>query len=142
MQRPTPRFSARPRGERSRLADLIDALAAGEGTHETLVPGVELGRVSEPARHKPLIYEPMLLFLGQGRKRARVGDEVIEYGPGRYLALSVPVPVQCEVVASPEEPLLALKIDVDPELLADVLIKLDEPGPPIAPCREASARGR
>jgi len=114
---------------RSRLAELLGELADGEGLRATSVPGVEVGRVSAPSRRKPLIYEPMLLFLGQGRKRARLGDEVIEYGPGKYLALSVPVPVECEVVASPEEPLLALKLAVEPEMLADILIKLDEPGP-------------
>jgi len=119
----------RSSGKRSRLADLLDALADREGLQTTLVPGVEIGRVCEPARRKPLIYEPMLLFIGQGSKRARLGDEVIEYGPGKYLALAVPVPVECEVVASSEEPLLAVKLAVEPEMLADILIKLDDPGP-------------
>lgn len=118
-----------PSDDRSRLAVLLDGLADREGTQSTLIPGVDLGRVSEPSRRKPLVYEPMLLFLGQGRKRARLGDEVIEYGPGRYLALSVPVPVECEVTASAEEPLLALKLTVEPEMLADLLVKMDEPAP-------------
>ncbi|MCA8947990.1 MAG: AraC family transcriptional regulator [Planctomycetes bacterium] len=112
---------------KSRMATLIAALAPNEGLQPTAVPGVEVARTSESAERKPLVYEPMILFLGQGSKRAHLGDDVVAYGPDRYLALSVPIPVACEMFATPAEPLLALKLKVEPELLAELLINMDEP---------------
>ena len=109
------------------MATLIAALAPNEGLQPTAVPGVEVARTSESAERKPLVYEPMILFLGQGSKRAHLGDDVVAYGPDRYLALSVPIPVACEMFATPAEPLLALKLKVEPELLAELLINMDEP---------------
>jgi AraC-like DNA-binding protein len=37
------------------------------------------------------------------------------------------MPFQCKVEASPEEPVLALVISVDPTMLSEILINLDEP---------------
>ncbi len=115
------------RGQRSRLVELLDTLAVREGSHPTDVPGVQLARISEGAPRKPILYEPMILILGQGSKRAYLGGEVLRYDAGNYLALSVPVPVECEVDASPEEPLLAVRIAIEPALLAEILVNLDEP---------------
>jgi AraC-like DNA-binding protein len=123
----TPEGSSRRAPARSRMAELLDALAVREGLHATAVPGVQLARDSQPSPRKPVLYEPMILFIGQGRKRGYLGGEVLHYDAGHYLALSVPVPVECEVDASPDEPLLALKIAVEPTLLAEILVNLDEP---------------
>lgn len=122
-----PQRSRRVSAQRSRLAELLDALAVREGVHPTAVPGVHLARDSQPSVRRPVLYEPMILFIGQGRKRGYLGGEVLHYDAGHYLALSVPVPVECEVDASPEEPLLALKLTVEPTLLAEILVNLDEP---------------
>jgi AraC-like DNA-binding protein len=124
MRRKTSRVA---RGPRSRLAELLDTLAVREGLHPTDVPGVQLARISEGAPRKPILYEPMIVVLGQGRKRVYVGGEVIRYDAGNYLALSVPVPVECEVDASAREPLLAVRIAIEPALLAEILVTLDEP---------------
>lgn len=128
MSTTRPTAACDGRGERSRLADLLDTLAAREGVHPTSVPGVQLARISEGSPRKPVLYEPMILVLGQGSKRAYLGSEVIRYDAGNYLALSVPVPVECEVDASPDEPLLALRIAIEPAQLAEILVTLDEPG--------------
>ena len=100
-----PRLSA---SKRSRMAELLDALAVREGTFPSVLPGVELTRMSQPARRRPVMYRPVILFIGQGRKRGFLGREVLRYDAQHYLALSVPVPVVCEIEASAQEPLLAV----------------------------------
>jgi AraC-like DNA-binding protein len=69
----------------------------------------------------------MIYIVGQGRKIGYLGDDVIRYDPDNYLVLSVPLPLQCEWMASPDEPLLAVKIAVDPTMLVEMLMDLDEP---------------
>ena len=108
---------------------LLEQLAPGEGPQATHVPGVGVARVTQPNKRRPMVYEPMILFLAQGRKRVHVGDDVFQYDRANYLALSVPLPVVCEVQASAQEPLLALKLKVEPAMLAELLIDFDEHPP-------------
>lgn len=111
---------------RTRLAELLDSLAVREGTHPTSIPGVELARTSCSGRC-PVMYEPMIYIMGQGRKRGFLGGEILRYDPDNYLVLSVPVPLECEFDATPDEPILAVKIGVEPTMLAEMLVDLDEP---------------
>jgi hypothetical protein len=111
----------------ARIAELLDGLAMREGKQPTRVTGVEVSRTSYPTTGTPVVYEPMILFIAQGRKIGYVGGEVLTYDKDHYLALSVPIPFQCRVEATSEDPVLALVIAVDPAMLSEILINLDEP---------------
>jgi AraC-like DNA-binding protein len=113
--------------KQTRLAQLLNRVAVREGTHETSVPGVMVARTSYGSSRCPVIYEPMIYIIAQGQKIGYLGDDVFRYNADNYLVLSVPLPLQCEWVASPEEPLLAVKIAVDPTMLVEMLMDLDEP---------------
>jgi AraC-like DNA-binding protein len=119
-----------PGGIRKRLASLLDELAVSEGLQGTPVEGVAVARVSKPSPRAPVVYRPMILIVGQGRKRAYLGDEIYTYDAFNYLVSSVPLPAECETQASPEEPLLLLTIDVEPTTLGEVLLEMDELAPP------------
>ena len=112
--------------KRTRLAELLDRLAVREGTHPTSVPGVEVSRTSYSGRC-PVMYEPMIYIIAQGWKRGYLDDQVLQYDPDNYLVLSVPVPLECEFFGSPDEPILAVKIAIDPSMLVEMLVDLDEP---------------
>jgi AraC-like DNA-binding protein len=118
---------------RGRLARLLGELAAEDGSHRTPVEGVEIYRGSEPRPRAPIVYCPKILIVGQGRKRAYLGGEVYQYDAYNYLVLSVPLPAECETEASPEEPLLLLSIGVEPAMLGEMLLEMDEPAPPAGP---------
>src|SRR5262245_18652745 len=112
-----------------RLARLLDEVAVHEGVHPTLVGGVDVARVSGSVPRAPVLYQPKILIVGQGRKRAYLGGEVYRYDAYNYLVLSVPLPAECETEASPEEPLLLLAIHVEPAMLGEMLLEMDEPPP-------------
>src|SRR6201996_1408907 len=99
---------------RQRLASLLSDVAVHEGTQQTLVEGVQGARGSKPVPRAPIVYQPKILIVGQGRKRAYLGGEVYQYDAYNYLVLSVPLPAECETEASPEEPLLLLAVNVEP----------------------------
>jgi AraC-like DNA-binding protein len=119
--------------KRDRLAVLLNEVAAKEGIHPTLVEGVGVARHSSPLPRTPVVYEPVIVFVGQGRKRSYLGDQVYVYDPATYFVLSVPLPAECEWDASPEEPVLVLGIKIDPTILGEVLLGMDEP---LSPLRE------
>src|SRR4051794_14438846 len=116
--------------DRKRLAGLLNEVAVHEGTQRTLVEGVEVTRRSRPSPRVPVFYQPNIVIVGQGRKRCHVGGEVYQYDPFNYLVLSVPLPAEGEWEASPEEPALILAINVDPTMLGELVLDLDEPLPP------------
>ena len=97
----------------SEIAVLMDRLAQGEGLTETPLPGVRLHRRSEGIARCPLLYQQGLIIVGQGAKRVHLGGQTLVYDADHYLVLSVPLPVECEAVVHPDEPLLSLTVDID-----------------------------
>ena len=63
---------------RKRLASLLNEVAVHEGTQRTLVEGVEVTRISKSVPRTPVVYQPKILIVGQGRKRAYLGGEVYQ----------------------------------------------------------------
>src|SRR3954447_12670840 len=116
-----------------RLASLLGEIADEEGMQGTLVEGVEVFRASESVPRAPIVYQPRILIVGQGRKRAYLGGEAYRYDAYNYLVLSVPLPAECETEASPEEPLLLLAIHLEPAMVGEMMLEMDEPSPPATP---------
>jgi AraC-like DNA-binding protein len=118
---------------RERLARLLNEVATNEGIHPTRVEGVGVARHSRSIPRTSVVYEPVIVFVGQGCKRSYLGDQVYEYDPATYFALSVPLPAECEWDATSEQPVLVLGIRIDPTTLGEVLLAMDEP---LSPMRE------
>src|SRR5579863_5017840 len=108
-----------------RLVDLFDLLAPKPGVTRSSFEGVNLMRVNSPMPRMPVMYEPSIVIVCQGRKRGYLGDQVFTYDAHNYLVLSVPLPFECETEASPEIPMLAVQIRVDLVVLAELLMKMD-----------------
>lgn len=112
------------------LARLLDRHTAelGPGIHASIIERVAIVRSERPSERMHTVYNPSLCIVAQGAKRSIAGASVLAYGPGQYLAVSVDMPVIGEVVAaSPAEPYLCLKLDLDRTQLNDLL--LDAPLP-------------
>jgi AraC-like DNA-binding protein len=116
-----------------KLARLLGEIAVQEGLHPTSVEGVRVLRRSEPLLRGPMVYHPNIVIVGQGRKRAYLGEEVYTYDPMNYLVSSVPMPAECEAEASPAEPILIVAIDVEPTMLGELILEMDEFSPPVGP---------
>lgn len=112
---------------RQQLAVLLDALAVHEGVTQSNLAGVFLFRASEPIPRSPMIYEPSIVVVAQGRKRGYLGEEVYTYDANNFLVLSVPLPLECETIdASPEKPALAISIPVNHTTLGELLLEMDD----------------
>ena len=110
------------------LVDLLSRHAATDGTHATAIPGVSLVRASEPTLPMPVVYEPTLCLVAQGRKRALLGSTSYVYDAARYLIASVDLPVTGSVIeASAELPYLCLVLDLDMALLSDLALRHPAP---------------
>jgi len=113
------------RGEK-RLVDLLEPLAQKEWFTQSSLQEVKFIRSSKSLPRKPIAYEPSIVIIAQGRKLGYLGDEVYTYDPYNYLVLSVPLPFDCETIASPEEPLLGVAISVDATAVSELLLEMDD----------------
>ncbi len=109
-----------------RVVDLLMQLTQRDGAHHTAIEGVRLFRGSQAHPRQPVMYEPSIFIVCQGRKRGFLGDQVFIYDAQQYLVLSVPLPFECETEATPEKPLLAISVRVDLTMVAELLMALDD----------------
>ncbi|MFI8483137.1 AraC family transcriptional regulator N-terminal domain-containing protein [Pseudomonas sp. NPDC078700] len=104
------------------LATLISRLIPADGVAETAIKGVFLARANQPSKPMPVLYKPSLCIIAQGRKEVRLADEVYQYDPLNYLVASVPLPVSGHVTqATPHNPYLCLRLDIDPALVSSLI---------------------
>jgi AraC-like DNA-binding protein len=116
-----------------RLAALTETLgrhAPADGIHPCPLPGVSLLRSSTPTMPMPVVYEPTLCIVAQGRKRAVLGATAFIYDAASYLVASVDLPVMGSVIeASAERPYLCLRLDLDMTALGELAIRHPETRP-------------
>jgi AraC-like DNA-binding protein len=109
-----------------RTIELLTQLTHRDGVNATPLECVNLMRASVARPRTPVMYEPSIFIVCQGRKRGFLGDQVFVYDAQQYLVLSVPLPFECETEASPDKPLLGISIRVDLTLVAELLMALNE----------------
>ncbi|WP_411032811.1 AraC family transcriptional regulator N-terminal domain-containing protein [Shinella sp. BYT-45] len=107
--------------KRRELVELAGHLAPRPGYNPTPLPGVRILRTEAVLHDVPVLYKPGAVFVLQGRKRGMLEGEVYLYDEEHYLAVSVPVPFRMESVASPERPLLAVYVEFDMRLAAEIV---------------------
>jgi len=118
----------------AKLAQLLAGYAPHDGVFELSVPGVHVGRHSRP--HQACVHSlrlPCLSIIAQGAKTVIVGDELYTCDPSRMLVYSVAIPVAAQITyASFSEPYLAFRLDLDPQKIAGLVLKVFPNGlPPV-----------
>jgi len=135
-----PEKTALPReADIAKLARLISAYAPHDGTFELRIPGLHVSRTARTNTEcAHALRLPSLCIIAQGAKTVIIGEEVYEYDASRMLVFSVALPVAAQVTqASYSEPYLALRLDLDPHKIAELVLKVYPRGVP--PVHERSA---
>lgn len=104
----------------------VKSLNALNGAYQTATPGVKFYRASTSSDREPLLYQSGIIVMGQGRKNIYIADNCVQYGPGDYLVLGVPMPLECEAFSDGDLAILGLVIDVEPHTLHKLVSQIDE----------------
>lgn len=106
------------------LAHIINKFSNGDGIHETAIRGLRCIKSSLTDVPTPTVYTPSVCFIAQGRKQVLLKNEIYEYKPQEYLAVSVELPVIGLITeASQACPYLCLQVDLDQEQLTELLLQ-------------------
>jgi len=116
------------------LAERIARLAPYDGGFEMRLPGLHLYRISKATKELHHgVQKPGLCLVAQGAKSVMVDKDLFEYDENRLLVYSVDMPVASRVVrASSEAPYLSMRLDLDPQRIAELLPKVHPRGAPNA----------
>lgn len=108
------------------LGQLIKKQAPGNGIFQSPLEPLKFFRESQSHGRVSLIYEPGLIIAAQGKKYIYLEGKRYEYNAGNFLALFVPMAVECELIdISEDNPMLGLCIRLDRYRLTKLLLKMD-----------------
>jgi len=122
------RHADTPSDAHARTVALLRALAPEEGYNLTALSSVRILRSDRALSRTPVLYDPGIVIVCQGRKRGYFGGQCYVYDEDHYLAVSVPVPFSMETDATPQRPLLALYLHLDFTLAAELAAQIDSQG--------------
>lgn len=110
--------------DRRRMVEVLSTLSTGEGARVSQIEGVVLLRATKSCVPVPVLYEPCIVIVAQGRKRFYVPDGVLAYDARRYLVVTVPVPADCETTVDRAGPFLGIAVRIDLSVLGELLLTL------------------
>ena len=114
------------RAEMDKITSLMEMLAPLDGSNATNLPGTAIYKEVRYRGRQPFLYNQGIVLIGQGSKRVYLGNTIYDYNTETYLVVSVPIPAECEIHASYEEPMLALMVDIDMGMLNRIINHMDE----------------
>jgi AraC-like DNA-binding protein len=120
------------------LAASLGRHAKTDGMHPSAIPGVWLIRASSPTEPLHVLHAPAVCIVASGRKQVSLADLTYEYDAAKYLVVSVDLPIGGQVIeASEDTPYLCIRIDLDVETLAAIVMEQGR----TAPADDAGHRG-
>ena len=108
----------------SELIEWIERFKLPEGLNESRLKGVNLFKVCQYVPRRPVMLEPGICIVAQGKKVGYLGDQVFQYDKNNYLVTSVAIPFECETFATPDKPLLGIYIEIDLRQLHDLISQM------------------
>ncbi|WP_377157958.1 AraC family transcriptional regulator N-terminal domain-containing protein [Roseateles sp. UC29_93] len=114
------------------LSAMLSRHAPREGVWPTALPRLWIIRLDAPGGELAHAVQPAsLCLISQGAKEVRLGEERYVYDAARFMVFTTDLPVSGRVTeATPERPYLCLRLDFDPEEVAELVARS---GPPRAP---------
>lgn len=111
---------------KQQIRQLIEARVSGDGLVETGVKGVRLFRVTEAVRCAPAVYGPTLVAIVSGEKEAILDGMSYVFDSSQYMCCAISMPVEAGTpTASPDNPLLGVEIALDPRVMTELAIEME-----------------
>lgn len=127
----------------TRLMDHLGALRAriahlaATGNGPVCIEGMTILSTEHPTEPLGSINEPVFALVAQGAKRVVVGEHVFDFRAGKYLSVTVDLPVTSQITqATRTEPYLVFGLPLEPALITALLM---EAGPVLARPRSGPA---
>ena len=109
------------------LKSAVSRLTAEENIVNTGLDGFLVYRIEQPQERLPIVLSPAVGVIVQGQKAIYLGDQKIVYDENNYLICSTKMPAESDIKdVSPEKPYLGMLFPIDPSLISELLVDMDE----------------
>ncbi|MGB8811212.1 MAG: AraC family transcriptional regulator [Acinetobacter calcoaceticus] len=108
------------------LVDVFLHLAPAEGLYPTFISNITLMRVDHSTSPVAVLQEPSIVLVIQGVKRGYIGKDIFQFRQGQCLFISIAIPFDCDTVVENNEPMLAIAIKFESQMMVDLVTKLDK----------------
>ncbi len=108
------------------LARLVASMAQQEGFTPSALDYVHFMRSNKAYSRTPVMYEPCICIIVQGRKRAYLGEAMYTYDARQYLVVSAPMPFEADTEASADHPMLGIHLGIQQTLAAELALAVQE----------------
>ena len=92
-----------------------------EGMHDTLLDEVKLYKCSAYDKKSPLLYDVCLILVLQGKKIGHLANNTLYYDSKNYLVVPTTLPLDCETIASLNEPFICLSISINKKIMNEIM---------------------
>ena len=120
----------------AQLAESIREHCTRDGSHETEIEGLFLTRHSTTEVPRTSVNQAVFCVVAQGAKSTLLNDQRFLYDPGKYLLVSLDLPLVGQIEqASRAQPFLGLSLVLDFEEIGSLLREVDLPREIVPPLR-------
>jgi AraC-like DNA-binding protein len=127
----------------SDLASIVARHLNFDSIEPCALPRVKLIRSSFTTTAMPVIYEPALCIVAQGRKRVNLGNVDYVYDASQYLVVSVDLPMLGSILeASADRPFLCFSLDLDLKVLSELMLEHGSSAPNLAPTSTVDTKSK
>ncbi|MDP4097791.1 AraC family transcriptional regulator [Paenibacillus sp. P96] len=103
---------------------MVDRRAFPEGRNPTIIPFLSIYKHSRPTMLTQSVLAPSFCLILQGTKKLYLGEEIIYYGAGDYLASLIDMSASGQTVSAQEKsPYIGLRIDLSMQEIASVIME-------------------
>jgi AraC-like DNA-binding protein len=108
------------------LIAMTERMTTAEGRTQTLIPFLSLVRHSHPTPLIPVVLTPSWCLILQGTKQLHLGQDMLQYHAGDYLASVIDIPAPAQIIGATKQfPYLGLRIDFTTQEVASVVMEAD-----------------
>ena len=109
-----------------RLLAMTERMTNTEGRTHTIIPFLSLVRHSHQTPLIPVVLTPSLCLILQGTKQLRLGQDMLQYHSGDYLASLIDIPAPAQIIGATKQfPYLGFRIDFTTQEVASVVMEAD-----------------
>ncbi|WP_243265712.1 AraC family transcriptional regulator [Sulfitobacter sp. DSM 110093] len=119
---------------KSQIKQIIERRSLRDGLTETGIKGVHLFRATSAIPCAPAVYEPSVIAIVSGAKEAVLDGKRYVYDDSRYMCCPMSMPVKAGTpTASSKTPLHGVYIALDPWVMAELALEMENAGDHIPP---------
>ncbi len=109
-----------------RIIAMTERITNAEGRTQTIIPFLSIVRNSHQTPLIPSVLTPSFCLILQGTKKLHLGQDIIHYHAGDYLASVIDMPASAQIIGATKKfPYIGLRIDFTTNEIASVVMEAE-----------------